>query len=78
MIDQESTKVDSLQSFSFHEAQQQQKKSKSIFSFFLVHDYVIEGMEFIEGVILKEDVMVVAGVENDVKLNSFVSLKTTS
>lgn len=35
-----------------------------MYSFFMVREYAIEGMEFIEGIMIKDGVMVVAGTSN--------------
>ena len=68
-MDKGDPKGDKLGFYSFHEEQQPQKESTYTYSLFLLRQYSITGMEFIEGVMMKDNVMVVAGVTNNDKLN---------
>ena len=51
----------------FHETTTQKRVNEAVFSLFLLRSFSIEGMEFLDGVYMKEDVMVVAGVSNSSK-----------
>lgn len=59
----EKAKESSEEFYSFHDSPPPQK-GKTMYSFFMVREYAIEGMEFIEGIMIKDGVMVVAGTSN--------------
>ena len=53
---------------SFHETENlQRKKNDDLYSLFLLRSFSIKGMEFLDGVYMKDDIMVVAGVSNSSK-----------
>ena len=53
---------------SFHEiSNNQETMNDDVYSLFLLHSYSMKGMEFLDGVYMKDDIMVVAGVSNSSK-----------
>lgn len=65
---EEKTREEDLpQLISFHETTTSKRVNEEAFSLFLLRSFSINGMEFLDGVYMKDDVMVVAGVSNPSK-----------
>lgn len=66
---EEKTKEHDLsEMISFHEiSNNQETMNDDVYSLFLLHSYSMKGMEFLDGVYMKDDIMVVAGVSNSSK-----------
>lgn len=55
----------SISTFSFHPVPDYTKTSKNVFSFNLLNSYSAKNMEFVEALMVQEDVLLVAGVSKN-------------